>query len=72
MHLATERRFGTMVSNAPPDMTVVPLDRVAGRTRLVSSDADVVAAARTIGIVFGDEAAARFAWTGLSGEHRTA
>jgi 6-phosphofructokinase 1 len=56
MQLAVERRFGTMVSNAPPDIAVVPLDQVAGRTRLVPADADVVTAARAIGIVFGDAA----------------
>jgi len=55
MRLAAERRFGTMVSNAPPDIAVVSLDQVAGRTRLVPSDSDVVAAARAVGIVFGDE-----------------
>jgi 6-phosphofructokinase 1 len=58
MQLAVERRLGTMVSNGPPDIGVVPLDKVAGRTRLVPSDADVVTAARAIGIVFGDAPAA--------------
>lgn len=55
MQLVADRNFGTMVSYTPPGISVVPLDRVAGRMRLVSSDADVVAAARAVGIVFGDE-----------------
>jgi ATP-dependent phosphofructokinase / diphosphate-dependent phosphofructokinase len=54
MELVLERRFGQMVAFRPPDIVAVPLDRVVGHTRLVGPDSDIVRAARSIGIAFGD------------------
>jgi 6-phosphofructokinase 1 len=46
--------FGKMVANHPPDIVPVPLADVAGRTRTVPLDYDLIGTARAIGISFGD------------------
>ena len=46
--------FGRMVANRPPDIISIPLEEVVGRTRLVSTDLDLVRTARALGISFGD------------------
>ena len=47
---------GVMVALGPQAIELVPLDAVAGRTRLVPVDGDTVATARDLGICLGDEA----------------
>ena len=47
---------GVMVALGPQTIELVPLDAVAGRTRLVPADSDTVATARDLGICLGDEA----------------
>jgi 6-phosphofructokinase 1 len=44
-----------MVALGPQTIELVPLDAVAGRTRLVPVDGDTVASARDLGICLGDE-----------------
>jgi 6-phosphofructokinase 1 len=46
---------GVMVALGPQTIELVPLDAVAGRTRLVPVDGDPVATARDLGICLGDE-----------------
>jgi 6-phosphofructokinase 1 len=46
---------GVMVALGPQAIELVPLDAVAGRTRLVPVDGDTVATARDLGICLGDE-----------------
>jgi 6-phosphofructokinase 1 len=46
--------FGKMVANHPPDIVPVPLADVAGRTRTVPLDYDLLATARAIGLSFGE------------------
>jgi 6-phosphofructokinase 1 len=50
-------RGGVMVALGPRAIEPVPLDAVAGRTRLVPVDGDTVATARDLGICLGDEGA---------------
>jgi 6-phosphofructokinase 1 len=49
---------GVMVSLGYPDIGLVPLDQVAGRTKRVPVDGDTVVTARELGICFGDATAA--------------
>jgi 6-phosphofructokinase 1 len=53
--LIVEGRFGEMVAVDNNDITSVPLERVAGRTRLVPPDHHLVKAAKKIWTCFGDE-----------------
>ena len=46
--------FGVMVALQPPDLVPVPLAGVAGRTRTVPPDSDLIRAARGIGIAFAE------------------
>jgi 6-phosphofructokinase len=46
---------GVMVALGPQTIELVPLDAVAGRTRLVPVDGDTVATARDLGICLGDD-----------------
>lgn len=49
-------QHGVMVALGPQEIELVPLDAVAGRTRLVPVEGDTVATARDLGIFLGDEA----------------
>ncbi len=52
--LVRQNRFDTMVALVPPDVVAVPLERVAGRTRTVPPDCDLIRTARSLGLSFGD------------------
>jgi 6-phosphofructokinase 1 len=52
--LAQQGAFGTMVAFAPPDIVARKLEDVVGRTRTVPMDSDLLAAARALGVTFGD------------------
>lgn len=54
VELADRGEFGVMVASQPPGLVTVPLGQVAGRTRTVAVDDDLVRTARRIGISFGD------------------
>ncbi len=58
VQLVAERKFGTMVSWCPPDMTDVPISEAIGKLRTVQPECELVQAARALGISFGDEIAA--------------
>ncbi|MDR1990625.1 MAG: ATP-dependent 6-phosphofructokinase [Acidobacteriaceae bacterium] len=46
--------FGTMVAFAPPEIVARRLEDVVGKTRTVPPDFDLVLAAKSLGITFGD------------------
>jgi ATP-dependent phosphofructokinase / diphosphate-dependent phosphofructokinase len=46
--------FGHIVASHPPDIVPVSLDEVVGRVKTVPPGADLVLAARAVGICFGD------------------
>lgn len=46
--------FGVMIGYNPPVLTRVPLDQVAGKTKLVPLDSGVILTGRHLGISFGD------------------
>ncbi len=46
--------FGKMVANHPPDLVPVPLAEVVGKTKTVPLDSDLVQAARSLSVSFGD------------------
>ena len=46
--------FGKMVAFAPPDIIGRPLEDVVGKTRTVPPDSDLLLAAKSLGITFGD------------------
>jgi len=52
--LVREGRFGTMVALKSPSLDAVPLEQVVGRTKTIPLDADLLQAARSIGICLGD------------------
>lgn len=54
VELVNESRFGNMVSLQGREMKYVHLDNVIGRQKLVNPDGELVNAARSIGISFGD------------------
>jgi 6-phosphofructokinase 1 len=56
VQLAQEGKFGQMVSYQNYRMGEVPIEEAVSKLRLVESDNDVVIAARSVGISFGDEA----------------
>ena len=55
MQLAQEGKFGRMVSYQNYQMGDVPIEDAVSRLRLVEKDNEVVVAARSVGISFGDE-----------------
>jgi phosphofructokinase-like protein len=57
MELVADHQFGTLVTLRPPHICAVSLERVVGRTKLVSPDSETVRAARGVGISFGNELA---------------
>jgi 6-phosphofructokinase 1 len=56
--LAERNEWNRMVAMKDGRITSVPLESVAGGTRSVDPACDLVAAARGMGIAFGDEASA--------------
>ncbi len=54
IRLIEEKKFGTMVALAPPEVKAVPLDEVIGSIRRVPLDSDTIQTARDIGVCFGD------------------
>jgi ATP-dependent phosphofructokinase / diphosphate-dependent phosphofructokinase len=54
VRLIVEKRFGRMVSHAPPETSDVPLALAINRIRTVPPNGDVVRAARALGISLGD------------------
>lgn len=48
-------KFGHMVSLRTPDIVTVPFDEVIGNQRLVDPKGQVVEAAKSVGITFGDD-----------------
>ncbi len=54
VELVQEGRFGVMTALHSPEVVAVPLDLVVGRTRTVPTNGDVMRAARSVGISFGD------------------
>ncbi len=54
VRLVRQGDFGKVVVSRPPDLAAVPLTDVVGKTRFVALDGDEVAAARAMGICFGD------------------
>lgn len=57
MELVADRRFGTLVTLRPPNICTVDLERVVGRTKLVSPHSQAVQTARGVGISFGNDSA---------------
>lgn len=55
VQLAQEGKFGRMVSYQNYQMGDVPIEDAVSRLRLVENDNEVVVAARSVGISFGDE-----------------
>jgi 6-phosphofructokinase 1 len=54
VELLQQRQYGVMAALHAPDIVAVPLDRIVGRIRVVPADSDIVHAARSVGISFGD------------------
>jgi 6-phosphofructokinase 1 len=54
VHLIAEGKFGRMVSYQQYQVGDVAIEEAVNKLRLVSKDGDVVQAARSIGISFGD------------------
>jgi 6-phosphofructokinase 1 len=52
--LARRGEFDVMVALRPPEVVAVPLSRVAGRTRTIPIDSDLIRTARSLGISFAD------------------
>lgn len=48
-------KFGQMVAISDNQINYVPIDQIAGKTRLVDPECDTVRAARDTGVYFGDE-----------------
>jgi len=49
-----EGQFGRMVALTPPNISAIPLEDVVGRQKQVPLDSDLLRAARSLGISFGD------------------
>jgi 6-phosphofructokinase 1 len=54
VELVQAGQFGVMTALHSPDIVAVPLENVVGRTRTVPTNSDVMRAARSVGISFGD------------------
>jgi 6-phosphofructokinase 1 len=54
IELIRRGEFGTMVAFAPPDIVARRLDDIVGKTKTVPLDSDVLLAAKSLGISFGD------------------
>jgi 6-phosphofructokinase 1 len=54
VQLVAEEKYGRMVAFRPPDMVGVPITEAIGRLRTVPPDGDIVLAAKSLGISFGD------------------
>jgi phosphofructokinase-like protein len=54
VELLHRNEFGVMTALHSPDIVAVPLDLVVGRTRQIPVTSDVMRAARSVGISFGD------------------
>ncbi len=54
VELATEGRFGMMVSLQGDSITAVPLEEAVGRLKTVPPDGELVKIAKSIGVGFGD------------------
>jgi hypothetical protein len=54
IHLTARKRFGRMVSLKGQNITSIPLESVAGKTRIIPLDSPWLRLARDIGIYFGD------------------
>jgi 6-phosphofructokinase 1 len=54
IELIRRGEFGTMVAFAPPDIVARRLDDIVGKTKTVPLDSDVLLAAKSLGIAFGD------------------
>ena len=55
VELVRDGRLGCMVALRPPEVLAVPLKEAVAKLKLVPTDGDLVRAARSIGISFGDE-----------------
>jgi len=55
VQLIAEEKFGYMVALRPPEMVAVKITEAIGRLRTVPLGGDMVRAARSLGICFGDE-----------------
>jgi len=55
MREAARGNFGVTVAKKSSEIVSVPLEKVAGRQRLVDPDSQIVQSARSIGTCFGDE-----------------
>ncbi|MGP0566188.1 MULTISPECIES: 6-phosphofructokinase [unclassified Nitrospina] len=53
LHSALKGRFGTMVALRTPDLNLVPLKDLAGRTRQVPLDSQLIRTAESVGICLG-------------------
>ncbi|MEO8201370.1 MAG: 6-phosphofructokinase, partial [Gemmatimonadota bacterium] len=49
-----EEKFGVMVAYTPPNLSLVPLEDVIGRSKNVPLDGDTIRTARDLGISLGD------------------
>jgi 6-phosphofructokinase 1 len=54
VRMIEEHNFGTMVALIPPQVVMVPLERVVGNIKNVPLDSDTIKTAREIGISLGD------------------
>lgn len=54
VRMIEEHNFGTMVALIPPQVVMVPLERVIGNIKNVPLDSDTIKTAREIGISLGD------------------
>ena len=52
--LIRDENYGNMVALRGESIVPVPLEEVAGKLKLVPKDCEVIAAARSIGVSFGD------------------
>ncbi len=55
VELIAKGKFGQMTALQPPNITSVPISKAISRMKRVPADSDVVRAARSLGISFGDE-----------------
>ena len=55
MHLIEEGKFGRMVSYQQYHVSDVSIEEAVNQLRLVDSDSEIVNAARSIGVSFGDK-----------------
>ena len=53
--LVAEKKFGHMVTYAPPEMQSIPIKEAVGKLRLIDTKSDLIQSGKLLGISFGDD-----------------